>query len=458
MFGLCGFMNPFIGSALNLALPQIGNEFGMNVVALGWVASSFLLSTTVFLLPFGRLADIHGRRRVFVIGIIGFSITSFLCSLAHSGTFLIVARIFQGMMGAMVFGTTTAILTTVFPPQERGKALGWNVAAIYLGSSMGPVLGGFMTQLWGWRSLFYLTSSLGLIVIAMTSFILKGEWREAHGEKFDLHGSVLYGISLILVLYGTTVLPELTGYIMIASGLFLLVLFCIFEDKQKHPVFDIDLLVKNRVFAMSNLAALLNYCAAFALPFMLSLYLQYVKGMEPRQAGLILLASPVMMMLGSPIAGRLSDRINPGIVASVGMGMVAIALFIFAIFISAGTNVTLVICLLVLFGSGLSLFSSPNTNAAMGALTSKFLGVGSSVLSTMRTVGQMISMGISMLVMTLIIGRVKVSTENLPQLIQSVRISFIVFGILCVLGVFASLARGRDKGIGNREQGTGYRE
>lgn len=298
-----------------------------------------------------------------------------------------------------------------------------------------------MTQNWGWRSLFYLTSTLGAAVIIMALRFLKGEWREAHGEKFDFHGSLLYGISLILLLYGTTVLPEFSGYLMILAGLLLLGLFCLFEDKQKHPVFDIDLMLKNRVFAMSNLAALLNYCAAFALPFLLSLYLQYVRGMEPRSAGLALLASPIMMMLGSPLAGRLSDRIDPGIVASIGMSMVAAALFLFALLISSATSISLIVGLLIIFGSGLSLFSSPNTNAAMGSLSSKHLGVGSSVLSTMRTVGQMISMGISMLVMTVMIGKVKVSGENLPQLISSVRISFIIFGVLCVLGVFASLAR-----------------
>jgi EmrB/QacA subfamily drug resistance transporter len=449
MFGLCGFMNPFIGGALNLALPSIGKEFSMNVVALGWVATSFLLSTTVFLLPFGRLADIHGRKKIFIIGLIGFTLTSFLCSLAQTGTQLIIARVIQGMGGAMVFGTMTAILISVFPKEERGKAIGWNVASIYLGSSMGPVLGGFMTQNWGWRSLFYLTSSLGAITIILMLFFLKGEWKEAHGEKFDLMGSFVYGISLVLMLYGSTVLPDMSGYIMVTAGLILLVIFCVFEDHLKHPVFDIDLMMKNRVFAMSNLAALLNYCAAFALPFLLSFFLQYVKNMDPRQAGLILLASPIMMMLGSPLAGRLSDRIDPGIVASIGMGMVAIALLALGFFLSFKISTTLIFGLLLLFGSGLSLFSSPNTNAAMGALSPKQFGVGSSLLSTMRTVGQMTSMGISMLVMTLTIGKVMINNENLPQLIKSARISFLVFGILCIFGVLASLAR--NKRVGSRE-------
>jgi EmrB/QacA subfamily drug resistance transporter len=441
MFGLCGFMNPFIGGALNLALPSIGKEFSMNVVVLGWVVTSFLLSTTVFLLPFGRLADIHGRKRIFIIGLVAFTITSFLCSFTHTGTQLIIARVLQGMGGAMVFGTMTAILISVFPKEERGRALGWNVASIYLGSTMGPVLGGFMTQTWGWRSLFYLTTSLGIIVTILVMLFLKGEWCEAKHEKFDLMGSVVYGISLVLLLYGSTALPSMTGYVMMASGILLLVIFCVFEDHLKHPVFDIDLMVKNRVFAMSNLAALFNYCAAFALPFLLSLYLQYVKGMSPREAGLILLASPVMMMLGSPLAGKLSDRINPGIVASVGMTMVALALIALGFLLTFTTSTTFIFCMLLLFGSGLSLFSSPNTNAAMGALSPKHFGVGSSLLSTMRTVGQMTSMGISMLVMTLIIGKVVISKENLPQLIHSARISFLIFGVLCIAGVFASLAR-----------------
>jgi EmrB/QacA subfamily drug resistance transporter len=445
MFSISGFLTPFIGASLNLALPAIGREFGMNVVSIGWVATAFLLAATVCLLPFGRLADIYGRKKLFLIGSSLFTLTCLASIFANSGHALIIIRIIQGMSCAMLWSTSTAILISVFPPQERGKAIGYNVAAVYLGSSMGPVLGGIMTQTWGWRSIFYLTTFLGAIVVIMCYTLLKQEWKEAAGESFDITGTIIYTLAIVSMLFGSTLFPQWQGYALTISGLGLIGFFCWFEDRQQHPVFNIDIMLKNRLFAMSNLAALLNYCAAFALPFLLSLYLQYVKGLQPRETGLILLSSPVMMMLGSPFAGRLSDRINPGVVTSLGMSMVAIALFILSLVIGMETSLVVIILLLMLFGTGLSLFSSPNTNAAMGALETKNLGVGSSVLSTMRTFGQMLSMGVSMFVLTIMVGKVKVSPEVLPQFITAAKMSCLIFGMLCVGGVFASLARVRSK-------------
>jgi predicted MFS family arabinose efflux permease len=245
------------------------------------------------------------------------------------------------------------------------------------------------------------------------------------------------------MLYGSTLIPEWHGYAISAAGVLIFLAFCWYEDRLEHPVFNIDILLKNKLFAMSNLAALLNYCAAFALPFLLSLYLQYVKGMDPRAAGFVLLASPIMMMLGSPFSGRFSDRTNPGVVASIGMGMVAVALFVFSVIIGSTTSIPLIVGLLMLFGTGLSLFSSPNTNAAMSALHKKHLGIGSSLLSTMRTFGQMLSMGVTMFILSLIVGKVKISPDVLPQFISATKLSCLVFGVLCVGGIFASLARVR---------------
>jgi EmrB/QacA subfamily drug resistance transporter len=445
MFSISGFLTPFIAGSLNLALPSIGKEFNMNVVSIGWIATAFLLSATVFLLPFGRLADIYGRKKIYIIGSSLFALTSFLSIFAWSGTYLITVRIIQGMSCAMLWGTSTAILISVFPANERGKAIGYNVSAVYLGSSLGPVLGGMMTQNWGWRSIFYLTTALGLTVVIMCFRLLKQEWKEAQGEKFDYPGSLMYAVSIILLLYGSTLFPDWKGYAFTFSGIILFILFSIYEDRLEHPVFNIDILLKNKLFALSNLAALLNYCAAFALPFLLSLYLQYVKGLQPQDAGFVLLASPIMMMLASPFAGRLSDSRNPGAVASIGMGMVAIALFVFSIIIGTTTSKITIISLLMLFGTGLGLFSSPNTNAAMSALHTKNLGVGSSILSTMRTFGQMLSMGISMFILTIVVGKVKISPQVLPPFISATRISCLVFGILSVAGVFASLSRIRSK-------------
>jgi multidrug resistance protein len=167
MFGLCGFLTPFIGGAINLSLPFIGKEFGMTIVSLSWIATTYLLSTTVFLVPFGRLADILGRKKIFIHGASIFTLATLLCCLANSGTFLIIARAIQGLGSAMIFGTSMAILISIFPPKERGKAIGINLAGVYLGSSLGPVLGGTITHYWSWRGIFLLTAILGAVVVYM---------------------------------------------------------------------------------------------------------------------------------------------------------------------------------------------------------------------------------------------------------------------------------------------------
>ena len=188
-----------MGSAVTVALPRIGGEFKMNAIALGWVATSYILAAAIGLVPLGRLADMLGRKRVFVWGVVVFTLGSIASALSVSTGSLLTARVVQGLGGAMMFGTGTAILTSVFPPQERGRVLGINVATVYLGLSLGPTLGGIMTQALGWRSVFWVCVPLGVAVVALTAWRLKGEWFEAHGERFDIAGTVLYGVALLFL-------------------------------------------------------------------------------------------------------------------------------------------------------------------------------------------------------------------------------------------------------------------
>jgi EmrB/QacA subfamily drug resistance transporter len=417
----------------------------MNVISLSWVVTAYLLTTSVFLLPFGRLADIVGRRKLFLTGAIFFTLTTLLCALACSGKILVIARALQGLGSAMIFGTATAILVSIFPPKERGKAIGVNVTGVYLGSALGPSLGGIMTQYLGWRSLFILTVILGVIVVTMGFMYIKEEWADAKGERFDIIGSFLYGLAVVALLYGTTMLPAQSGYFVMGAGLICLLLFGVYEDNIKHPIFDIDLLFKNRRFALSCLAALLNFSACFGVSFLMSLYLQYIKGFDPRLAGFSLLVAPLAMSIGSPIAGNFSDKFDPRTIASIGMTLTASALLTLSFVLQPDTSLYLVIFLLIIFGLGLSFFGTPNTHAAMNAVSKRQLGIASSVINSMRMFGQTISMGTAMLILSLIVGKVKITNTVLPELMTCVRVTFLVFGILSVLGIFASLARGRHK-------------
>jgi EmrB/QacA subfamily drug resistance transporter len=439
---LAAFLTPFMGSATNVGMPSLGREFAMDAVLLGWVPTSYLLAAAMFLVPFGRIADIQGRKRIFTYGISVFTVAALLSGLAPSAPVLIGARILQGLGSAMIFGTGLAMLTSAFSARERGRVLGFNVAAVYTGLSLGPFVGGFLTQNLGWRSIFLVTVPLGLIALAFVLFRVQGEWAEARGEGFDLAGSIIYALTLLVLMYGFSLLPDLAGAGLIFLGIVALGAFVWWEMRAKFPVLNIDLFARNRTFAFSSLAALINYGATSAVTFLLSLYLQYIKALSPQQAGLVLIAQPVVMAIFSPVAGRLSDRIEPRLVASMGMSLTTLGLLALA-FVKPTTPVWAIIACLVVLGFGFALFSSPNMNAIMSSVERRYYGVASGTAGTMRLVGQMLSMGIALLLFALYIGRVEITPQAYPAFLASIKTAFAVFAVLCVGGILASLARGK---------------
>ncbi len=436
------FMTPFLGSSVAIALPTIGRELSMSAISLGWVSTAYLLAAAIFLVPLGRIADIYGRKKIFTIGVGTYAVASALSALSTSAAMLISVQILQGIGASMIFGTGVAIVTSVFPPSERGRALGINVAAVYIGLSLGPFLGGVLTQYLGWRSIFWLNILLCLLIIILLFWRLKGEWAEARGEKFDAPGAVIYSLTVIAIMYGFTRLPDIVGVVLIAAGAGGLVGFIFWEMRVKSPVLDIGLFRHNTVFALSNVAALINYSATFAVSFLLSLYLQYIKGFNPEHAGLVLISAPVMQAIFSPAAGRLSDKVEPRIVSSAGMGLTAIGL-VFFIFLGSNTNLWYIVAGLLVIGIGFAFFSSPNTNAVMSCVDRKSYGVASATLATMRQIGMTFSMGMVMFIFGMYIGHVQITPEYYPAFITSVNTAFIIFAILCFGGIFASLARGR---------------
>jgi len=436
------FFTPFMGASINIALPEIGQDLDMNAIMLSWVASSFILASSMVLVPVGRIADIIGRKRVYFTGIIIFTLATLLCSISFSGTMLIVSRAIQGFGGALMFTTSLALVLSVYPKEKRGRAVGYVTATVYVGLALGPSLGGVLTQYFGWRSLFFLNIPPGLAIIFIIVRYLKGEWAEAKGEKFDIKGAFFYASGILFLIYGLTRMPDIQAIGLVTTGIILLIIFIVIQLKISQPLINISLLIKNRAFAYSNLAALINYAATFGVGFLLSIYLQYVKGFSPRDAGLILVSQPVMMACISPFAGRLSDKINPGILASIGMTISVAGLTIISFAGQQTSIITFIISLSVL-GCGFGLFSSPNTNAVMSAVDKKDLGIASATLGTMRLLGQMLSMVIVMLAINLIIGKLKLSAEISDKIIKVVKHSFYLFSLLCFLGIFASLARGK---------------
>ncbi|HPC48174.1 MAG TPA: MFS transporter, partial [Deltaproteobacteria bacterium] len=347
---LSSFLTPFMGSAVNIALPAIAHDLQLDAVSLNWVATSYLLASTTALIPMGRLADLTGRRRVFLAGIVLFTAASAACALAGSFGLLLAGRVVQGFGGAMIFSTGIALLTQVFPAQDRGRVLGWNVAVVYLGLSLGPFIGGALTQHAGWRSVFLAVLPVGLASAACIAAGMTAGDRSGQPGRFDRVGAVLYMVSLPLVIFGVSRL-QTAGCALAAAGMAGLACFAAWERRTRNPLVDLGLFVRNRIFALSNLAALIHYAATFSQGFLLSLYLQYIKGLDPFHAGLVLIAAPVVMAALSPLAGALSDRLEPRYLASAGMALTTLAL-VFLARLGPGTGLGGIMAVLVLSGVG----------------------------------------------------------------------------------------------------------
>lgn len=436
------FLTPFMVSAVNIALPSIERDLHTDAIGLSWVATSYLLAAAICLLPFGKLADIYGRKKVFLIGLILFSVASLLCGLSMSAPMLIGFRILQGAGTAMIFATSIAIVSSVFPSSERGKVLGITVAAVYGGLSCGPFFGGLLTQYYSWRSIFVIAVPLGIWVVCLVVFKLKGEWIGAREESFDVVGAIIYGVGISALMVGISVLPALYSFAVIGIGALALIMFVRWETVVTNPVFDVRLFRGNRVFTYSCLAALIHYSATFAVTFLLSLYLQYIKGLTAQNSGLILVFQPVIMALFSPLAGRLSDRIEPRLIASLGMALTCSGLLLLTL-IRSGTSLAYLVMSLMILGFGFALFSSPNMNAIMSAVDKRFYGIASGSVGTMRLLGQMFSMGIATVVFALFIGRVEITPQYYPALVTCAQTAFAVFAGLCAGGIYFSLSRGR---------------
>jgi EmrB/QacA subfamily drug resistance transporter len=431
-----------MGAAVTVALPAIGADFRLDAVALGWVSQAFLLAAAACLVPIGRLADILGRRRLFLWGMAAYALFSLACAAAPSAGWLVACRALQGAGSSMIFGTSIAIVASIFPPGERGRALGINVAAVYLGLSLGPVLGGLMVRAWGWRAIFHANAAVGLLLCALIGWKLRGEWAESRGEAFDGVGSLAYAAALVLLMTGVTALPAARGAVLTAWGAAAFLLFLAWEARHPSPVLPLRLFRHNLLFTLSNLAALIHYAATFASGFLLSLYLQAVRGMDPGRAGLLLAVQPLVMAAASPLAGRLSDRLQPRRVASAGMALAVVALVLLSL-LSAATPVPFVLGALGVMGLGLGFFSSPNTNAIMGAVERRHYGLATGTLATMRTAGMTISMAVVMLCFSIRPGSAALSPQGAAAFLAASRSAYRLFAGLCLLGVAASLARGR---------------
>lgn len=453
---ITAFITTFTGSALNLSVPDIGQQFGVSAGSVGWLITGYTLSVAAFSVPLGRLADMTCRKTVLVVGIIVFVICCGAAAFSTSMAMLLASRIVQGIGASMIFSTNTAILVDAFPGDQRGRVLGYSLASTYVGLSAGPVVGGLLNHNLGWQSIFVLTGTLGAVAFFTALLKLPRERRVAglagdkqdgdgmkirKGGRADLAGNIIYVAFIVLMMYGLSETGSgAVPVLLTVAGVILGVVFVVHELNARSPIVDVRLFRENKGYGFSNLAAMLNYGATFAISYLVSIYLQVVMDYSSQTAGFIMIFQPAIMAALSPVMGRFSDRFSPFKMSSAGMAFCAAGTFIF-IFLSEETHLALVITALVITGVGFSLFSSPNTNAVMSCVDRAEYGVASSVLATMRSIGHTLSMVIVTVTVSALAGEMALAAAPAETLIKVIRISFIMFTGICAGGVFVSLKR-----------------
>jgi EmrB/QacA subfamily drug resistance transporter len=459
MTSIGSFMSPLDSSIVSVSLPSITSNLNMDYTMAIWVPTAYLAALTVMLLSIGRLSDMRGRKPFFISGFAIFTSASFLCSISSSGLQLIAFRTIQGAGAAFMASTSPAILTDVFPGKERGKALGINTMAVYVGLALGPSLGGLLTSAVGWRSIFYINIPIGLFVIAMSLWKLH-EPLKASQKRFDLTGALSFSLGIVPLLLALT-LGGIYGWnsplnigLLILGGVFL-VMFVLFERKKgDNAMLDVSMFSHNRLFSAANISALLNYTSFFGVSFFISFYLQRTLGYSPLQAGVILFIMPVSMAILSPISGWLSDRIGSRILASSGMAVISVGLLLTST-LSLSSSSADVAARLFIVGLGMGLFSSPNTSAVMGSVEKDQRGIASGTLATMRFLGQSLSLAlmsaifatfISSSVLSALFVGINPSTLGVAteEFVEAMQRAFIIAAIISAAGVFTSFIRGKQ--------------
>lgn len=442
---LTSFLPAIAGSILNVAIPVIGAEFNSSATSLGWVVNAFTMGVLVLMLPLGRLADLTSKRVILIVGLFLFGILNVAASFSTSLGMVILFRVLQAAGAAAMFATSQAILVDAVPAEKRGRALGMSVGAVYAGLAVGPLLGGLITHYMDWRWIFAFAGFLGTLTAVVTLLKLpKKTEPKREGKliaKMDPAGIALYMVGALALSFGFNMVSnKLWPFLVMGGGLAALVGFVIRENHAKDPLISMNLFKGKWNFLCLNITALLNYAATFALNYLLAIYLQLAMGFGPDKAGLVLIVTPVVQTFVTLIAGRLSDRKSPYMLASFGMSLCALGLISF-VFIGENTSLWHIVANLACLGVGFGFFSSPNTNAIMSLSPPQDRAIVSSLIATMRNLGMTFSMCIITVITNASLGATIIDEAPVNLIVGVMRTSFTIFSIMCVFGVLISIRR-----------------
>ena len=449
---ITSFFAVFLSNGVIIGVPAIAQEFAMNNVIQNWVPTILFLVVAICTVPAGQISGKFGVKKSLLMGVIVYLISAIGICFSFSTEVFLFFRVIQGVGMAFLNVSAMAMVVQAVKPQNRGKALGFTVTGVYLATSLSPVICGFLVYNLGWRSMFYFVIPFLVLCLALMVWKIPHEWKTYENDKLDIMGSILYGVGILLFIYGFTTLTSSTGLILTIVGLVILAIFGAYELRQKSPVFDVKLF-KNRKFTSSNIAALCSYIAVMVVTTILNYHFQYVRGWNAEMAGMILIITPIIMAVMAPNTGKLSDRIHPQKLAAIGMTIATVALLILT-FLNADTPVYLVIIAMVLQGIGMGLFSSPNMNAIMSSVPPKDAPTASASQATMRTIGQTMSLGLLTLVFAWVMGSLPLATKYAGMVVQASQIICGICTVACILAIFASLVGVRSKDKFNTDRPT----
>jgi EmrB/QacA subfamily drug resistance transporter len=435
-------IGPLGMASVNIAIPDLAADLQANATMVSWLPTLFILSSVIFMLPAGKLADNHGRKRIYCYGLGLNAFSSLMCGVGISIEWVLFWRFVQGAGSAMIFGTGVAIITSVTPPHKRGAALGIAAACIYIGLTIAPAVGGWLTEAWGWRSVFLFQVPIVLALLLLIKMRLSGEWKNAEKSKYDWWGTAIFAMFASALVYGLSLLPNMLGVLMLIISAVSLALFVVHQSRSRRPLIRVQMFRESRLFSMSLTTSLLMYGSNFPLVFLMSLYLQYVKGFSPSHAGQIILLQALTMAIIAPFSGKLADRFEPRLIATLGCAIVACGLLVLSL-MNTETSATYIASALLLIGLGFGLFSTPNNNAIMGATHPNEVGVASASMNLARTIGNLIGMSLVNLMVHYYLGDAQFSSEQNPALILTVELALNMSLAFVVLACVSSWFRGR---------------
>ncbi len=440
--GISTFMSALDTSVVNIVLPVVNQDFHTSVATIEWIVIIYLLLVSGLLLSFGRLGDLRGHRRIFLTGFLIFVGSSMACGLAASAGWLIAFRGFQAIGAAMLSANSPAILTKSFPDNQRGMALGMQATMTYLGLTVGPTLGGWLTVQYSWRAVFFINLPVGFLALLISFLFVPRDGGRPKNEEFDLRGAALFMAGLVALLLGLNQgeswgwnSPAILGLLLAAA--ILLGIFLVIELRVPNPMLDLSLF-RRSIFSAAIASAILNYICVYSILFLMPFYLLQGRLLSPDQAGLLLSAQPLVMAVVAPISGILSDRIGSRIPGTIGMFLLALGLLLLSNLQQVSSNLSVILALAVA-GLGIGIFISPNNSALMGAAPRNRQGIAAGILATARSVGMVLGIGLAGAIFTTVLGGQPPVAS--PELFQALRAGFIGALIAAMLGTVITALR-----------------